>query len=97
MKFHDPYDAEVYTGFDGSGTFPPEPAMRTLTDRMFTLKDLFRMVSDQDFACENGLGPWDIKKIKEALRAHRDQGDKDKSSGDMRKFTPGVAVIRLGF
>ena len=55
------------------------------------------MVSDQDFACENGLGPWDIKKIKEALRAHRDQGDKDKSSGDMRKFTPGVAVIRLGF
>ena len=73
--------------------------MRTLSDRMFTLKDLFRMVSDKDFACENGLGPRDLKKIKEALREHRDRGGagtgrgKGKGSGDMRQHRPSVVII----
>lgn len=101
VKLRDPCEAAVYTGFDGSGTFPPPPATRMLTDRMFTLKDLFRAVSDRGFADESGLGPGDIRKIKEALRVHRDQGDgasarQGRRSGDMRKYRPGVVIIAPG-
>jgi hypothetical protein len=101
VKLREPYEAAIYTGFDGSGTFPPEPAVRVLTDRMFTLKDLFRVVSDHRFADENGLGPGDVRMLKAALHALGDQGgggycSSGKGRGDTRKHAPRVVIIAPG-
>lgn len=91
VKLREPYKAAcaVMKG-DGGPTAPPAET-RTLSDRMFTLKELFQAVSDQDYAQENHLSAGDLQKLVEALPEGR-----GKTGRGSQHYQPGAGTMGLG-
>lgn len=91
VKLREPYEAAVWPGSGGTGPEPPPAEMRTLSDRMFTLKELFRAVSDQSYADDEGFGAGDVQRFKEALREKNGKGGRGTTH-----FRPSVHLIAPG-
>lgn len=91
VKLREPYEAACFAMTGGDETNPPPAETRTLTERMFTLKELFQAVSDQDYADDCSLSDSDIRKLKTALREQR-----DKTGRGSQHYRPGAGLMGLG-